>query len=93
MDYLLDTNGKMLIKNGDFVIGNSDQQEIELLLLSSPGDWKENPAVGINMPQLVKSRSTETAIKKVIHEQLEADGFKNITVKLNYPNIEIDAIR
>lgn len=93
MDYLLDTNGKMLLKNGDFVIGESEQQEIDLLLMSSPGDWKENPAVGVNLPQLVKSRSTETAIKKSIHEQLTADGFKKITIKINYPNIEVDAIR
>lgn len=93
MDYLLENNGRMQIKNGDFVIGDSDQQEIELLLISSPGDWKENPAVGVNLPQLVKSRSTETSIKKVINEQLIADGFKKVTIKLDYPNIEVDATR
>lgn len=93
MDFLLDTSGDISINNGDFAIQKSEQQEVELLLMSSVGDWKENPSVGVNMPQLVKSRSTETAIKKVIHEQLADDGFKKVNIKINYPNIEIDAIR
>lgn len=93
MDYLLDNEGKMLIKNGDFVIGESEQQEIELLLMSSPGDWKENPAVGCALPTLIKSRSTETKIKKVINQQLTNDGFKNISIELNYPKIAVDANR
>ena len=93
MDYLLDNEGKMLLKNGDFVIGDSDGQEINLLLVSSPGDWKENPAVGCNIQTLLKSRSTETRIKKIINEQLTNDGFKKINIKLDYPNINVDAIR
>lgn len=93
MDYLLNNDGKMIVKNGDFVIGESDGQEIELLLVSNPGDWKENPAVGCSMISLVKSRSTETKIKKVINQQLSNDGFKNIKIQMNYPDVSVDANR
>ncbi len=93
MDILLDENKNLRIENGDFVIGESEQQEIELLLTSFKGSWKESPEVGIGIKHLLKSRDALPSIKREINIQLAADGFKVKDINIDYPNIEIDATR
>jgi hypothetical protein len=74
-DILLDENKKLLVRNGDFVIGESDQQHIELILSTNPNDWKENPVVGA---ALIKSLggNINGFVKRNVTVQLEADGYE-----------------
>lgn len=92
-DFLLNADGSMKIANGDFVIGDSESQDIELIITSQKGDWKENPLVGVGIGQLIKSRATETKIKKEIDQQLTNDGFKSIDINIEYPEVYVDANR
>ncbi len=44
---LIDTNtGDLLIENGRMTIGDTEQQTVELLLTTAPGEWKECPLLG-----------------------------------------------
>ncbi|WP_348814061.1 hypothetical protein [Flavobacterium maritimum] len=92
-DFLLDDNGNMLIANGDFVIGDSEAQDVELLIKSSKGAWKEHPLTGVGIAQLIKSKATEVRIKRDINEQLMLDGFINIDIDIDYPDLHVDANR
>ena len=73
-DILLDENNDLLIRNGDFVFGESDQQHIECILSTNPNDWKESPVVGA---ALIKSLggSLNGFTKRNVTVQLEADGY------------------
>lgn len=73
-DILLDANKNVLMRNGDFVIGESDQQNIELILSTNPNDWKESPVVGA---ALIKSLGGDINgfVKRNVTVQLEADGY------------------
>ncbi|MDI3319124.1 hypothetical protein [Pinibacter soli] len=48
-DFILDESDDLLIKNGDFVIDTSDEQQQRLMLLCAPGSFKNAPdkTVGI----------------------------------------------
>lgn len=92
-DFLLSDDGEMRIENGDFVIGDSESQDVELLITSSKGAWKEHPLTGVGIAQLIKTRATEVRIKRDINEQLMLDGFKNIDIDIDYPDLNVDANR
>jgi hypothetical protein len=92
-DLLLTDTGGLMIVNGDFVIGDNEVQDVELLITSSKGAWKEHPLTGVGIAQLIKTRATEVRIKRDINEQLMLDGFKNIDVDIDYPDLHVDATR
>ncbi|MDP3679778.1 MAG: oxidase [Flavobacterium sp.] len=92
-DFLLADDGDMTIANGDFLIGDSEAQDVELLITSSKGAWKEHPLIGVGIAQLVKTRATEVRIKRDINEQLMLDGFINIDIDIDYPDVHVDANR
>lgn len=86
IDLILDSDGDLLIQNGDFVIGNSDQQHNYDIIASNTGDWKETPLVGFNPMIYINSRVTSSVLNQNARIQLQADGCTNIRVDL-----EIDA--
>lgn len=92
-DILLDENGDLVIVNGDFVIGDSDTQEIEQLLISKKGEFKEFPLVGADIERLIKSRSGQTAAIKEIKKQLIADGFDESNIEIDKIDLTINAKR
>lgn len=92
-DFILNSEGDLQIKNGDFFIGDSEAQDIELIVKSFKGEWKEHPRNGAEIIKLVKSRATETKIKRDVNEQLSNDGFRQIEINIQYPDVNIDAKR
>lgn len=92
-DFIVDENYDLVIKNGDFAIGDSNSQEIDLLVRSFKGDWKQYPLLGAELLRLVKGRATEVRIKRDITEELKNDGFNIIKIKVDLPIVEVDAKR
>lgn len=92
-DILLDENGDLKIVNGDFVVGDSDNQEIENLLIATKGEFKEFPLVGGDISKILKSRSGQTAALKEIKYQLKNDGFDISDIKIEDDSINVNAER
>lgn len=74
-DILLDSDGDLLIENGDFKIGDSDTQHITDILRAFPGWWKEFSSVGVGMARYLNSSGKQQEIQSNIKLQLEADGY------------------
>lgn len=75
MDILLgiDNNSYDLqIKNGDFVVGESTDQEVVLLINTWIGSWKKYPLVGVGIINYLKSSEIEQ-LRRNIGIQLEGD--------------------
>lgn len=72
-DFLLDDNGDLLIQNGDFVIGESDNQHQLDILLSEKGEWKEFPEIGVGINEML---SDDDFVEFLIEakKNLEYDG-------------------
>lgn len=85
-DLILTEGFDLEIANGDFVIGESIEQEVVLILKSNQGEWKNDPFLGCNLIQLVNAKSNKTEIEKRVRIQLERDGkdYNSIKNGLSY---------
>jgi hypothetical protein len=97
-DFLLDADGDLLIQNGDFVIGLSDEDHMQDLIESFVGWWKEYPAVGVGIKQYQASAGQEQVIERNIKLQLQGDGYDIAIVRVTSTsdskfNIQIDGTR
>ena len=74
-DYLCGSDGDLLIANGDFVVGISDEMHIQDTIISDLGWWKENPQDGVGIDKYMKSTGQEQVLAREIKIQLENDGY------------------
>ena len=74
MDILLDEGKELKLNAGDIVIGNSFDQEAQLILGSNQGEWKNEPLVGANLIELVNSETLESELKSKIKQALKLDN-------------------
>jgi len=85
----------LAVVNGDFAVGASDLQHAEHILVAHPGQYKNAPWVGAaigdysNAPISPKVRQE---LEREIKLQLDADGAKNSSIKLDSEllNIQIN---
>lgn len=87
-DILLDENNELKLANGDFVIGETEMQEVGLILSSNQGEWKEHPVVGANLVTKIRSNTNDTRLERTLRIQMKLDGkdyeqVKN-KIKMNY---------
>lgn len=82
-DFLLDSDGDLRIENGDFVIGDSDQDHISDIMNSAQGWFKKFPLLGFNPYQYLNARVDPTDLNKNAKIQLKSDGYTNIIVDLS----------
>jgi hypothetical protein len=75
-DIALDDNFDLKIKNGDFVVSESDEQHIALIIRTYKGNWKEHALVGVGIDFEIASSGYDQIIKRNISVQLNNDGYK-----------------
>lgn len=95
-DFLQNSDNDILIKDGDFVIGASDEDHIVDIVNSNPGDWKEYIFCGVGIDSYLNSSGAQLQLKKQILLQLAQDGYSSITVNFtdsNSSNFDVDAVR
>lgn len=83
-----DANG--MIKQG-LVIGDTDYQNIEAVMLSNKGDFKAQPILGVGAMRYLKSVGRANDLRREIAVQLESIGFGKTDVMVNDDGaLEID---
>ncbi|NDW10953.1 hypothetical protein [Dysgonomonas sp. 520] len=72
-------------------VGNNDYQNIQLVVLSNKGDFREQPILGVGVERYLKSVGRANDLRREITVQLEAIGYgkANVTVN-NNGKLEID---
>lgn len=78
---------------GDFAIREADQQNIEHLLLSQKGSYKEFPILGVGIKKYINSpdATSRLRLENEIDKQLSYDKFYVKTLDVNdLQNIKID---
>ena len=95
-DILLKDND-LWILNGDFVVGESDQQHIENILINAPGQFKQNPLIGVDLITSMNAANdgqSRNALRKKIQLHLESDNYTISKIDLsNIEDIGIEANR
>lgn len=89
-DILLNIDNDLQIANGDFVIGESINQQVGLLLLLNKGELKQHPLTGVGIYDLINTERPED-IKKAAREQMKDDGLKLRNLELTDNKLYITA--
>lgn len=74
-DLLIDEDFNLALSGGDLVIGNSDVQHKELLLICTKGAFKENPAACVGLWSYLESEDPAELIAEV-KTQFKGDGME-----------------
>ena len=75
-DILLNDKFEVLYEDGDFKIGESDQQHIQHILLARPGQFAQHPLIGCGVQDYDHSSQSVQEKKQNISLQLESDNYK-----------------
>lgn len=82
-DILLDENNNILIVDGDFAIGQSDQQHVKHIVEAFKGEYKFNPLVGFGViGYLKRDEMIESEFRRDLKIQLENDGYIDSEIDL-----------
>ena len=82
-DILLDADNDLIFQNGDFKIGESEEQEIKMILQAVKNDYKQYPELGVDLIKFIGSSGSNLKLKKEIKVNLRIDNKTNnrFTVK------------
>lgn len=81
-DIILDDGYDLTIKDGDFLIRESDEQHIILLINTFVGDWKLFPFCGVGIIRYLSSSGQQQTLRRAIEVQLQSDGYSKPEVVL-----------
>lgn len=73
-DFILDADGDLVIRNGDFAMGNSLHDDVGLLLLTCQGEHMLDPFLGCNLPRRVNGVIRRSELQRIARLQVERDG-------------------
>lgn len=82
-DILLNDNDEVLVTNGDFTVGFSDQQHQKHLILIEKGEIKRNVTAGVGAMRYLESEKEAELLREIV-VQFNGDG-----IQIN--NISIDS--
>ncbi len=90
-DILLKDNDLSII-GGDFEVGQSDQQNIELIIESMPGEFKQFPMLGFGAVKYLKGDFDANDFKRDLKIQLEYDNYNDVNIEFseNFNSLKID---
>lgn len=96
-DIMLDDEFDLMIKDGDFVVNESDEQHLQLITLFEQGQLRYSPLTGLGLFRQLQSPMSviqQATIRRDLYEQLEYDGYKAGTSSISFDGeIEIKADR
>ncbi|KLT68368.1 MULTISPECIES: hypothetical protein [Flavobacterium] len=90
-DFIIEED--LLIAGEDFVLEVADQQNLQHLLLSQKGGYKEFPILGVGIKKYINSpdATSRLRLENEIDKQLTYDNFHVTTLDVNdLQNIRID---
>ena len=80
-DFLLDNDNDVIIKNGDFVIGDATLHHQNHILLAQKGEFKNAPEIGVGVLTELHSENPRLLLSQ-IRRNFEYDGMKVNSLKV-----------
>lgn len=85
-DIILNENNEPVIINGDLRIGESELQEVSIILQLRQGELKSDPVLGVNLQHYINSKENRTAVERTIKIHLQRDGkrYGDVIKQINF---------
>jgi hypothetical protein len=91
-DLIFDLDDDLTIENGDFAIGQSDDQNIEAIFLAEKGQFYENLLIGYGVYRRQYGPFRKNVERKAIRQELKRDNYDVVQLEIdNNFNITVDA--
>ena len=87
---ILDRDNEPVIKDGTLAIGETREQNAQLIILAEKGEFKEHPQLGVGISQFLKSTGREKELLRAIRVQLALDGIRPRTIDYNNGKLNIE---
>lgn len=84
MDIILNDEGDVAFKSGDFIVSDAEAQHIQSIIESNKGDYKYDPTLGVDAQKRISGRAD--ILQREIQFQLVRDGYKVRDVKIEVTN-------
>lgn len=84
-DFLLDDDFDLQIRNGDFVVAESDEQHIQLITLLEQGQIRFSPLTGLGIYNRLQSPFgilQQDRFRREAYLQLDIDGYRASTASV-----------
>lgn len=78
------------LSNKQLSIGTTDEQNVQLILLTNKGEWKEHPVLGAGLLSFLHSNASDMQIQRQIRLQLSLDNIKPKTLQVNNKILTIE---
>ena len=92
IDYIRNSDGSPMIKNGDFVKADATLQHQRSLLLAAKNEYKAVPMAGVSLRDFINEDTDPDELQSVIQSEFENDGMKISKLTLNsFTNMDIKA--
>lgn len=93
-DLIFGTDGDLSIVNGDFEIAQSDDQNIEAIILAEKGQFYQFPLLGYGITTKLKGPFSKLTEKKLIREALKRDNYNVTTLTISDDfEVTVDAVK
>lgn len=87
---LMLNDGDFLLEGQDLVIGESTTQHQQQLLLTYPGEWKQNPLTGVGLTDWLNDERSRDLVTE-IRRQFKSDGMTVAEIGYEQGKLKIDA--
>ncbi len=95
-DIITDETGDLSLQDGDILLGFSDSQHVEHIILADKGHYRQFPLIGVGLARYLNGNINPVALEQEISLNLESDNYSVKRVQID-PNdlaqIDIDAER
>lgn len=90
-DIIFETTGEVIIKDGDFLVSDSKNQNAEHILIAGKGSFLKEPNIGVGLNEKISGAYNQTELKHLIRNELAKDNLTASVLKIdsNY-QIELD---
>lgn len=89
IDMLLDDNYDIIDDGEEWVEGESEDTDVELIFLATKGENREFPFCGFEATKKLKKKFDEESEKRALKIELEQDGFMNPIIEFGSSIMDI----
>ena len=95
-DIQVSIENDLLFADGDLLVSEASEQQVQNILQAAPGQFRNSPLVGLDVTSLQNATVNRESLKGEIKLQLSSDGFNVRQVRIaDTPKltVEIDAVK